>query len=512
MRNRDVAEMLDRAARILALRGENRYRLRAYKKAARAVAGLDESIEVLIQENRLQDLEGIGPALAAKIKEIVMTGKLAMLERLETAELPLVPTNRSILLAAALTFCADLLPTLEELPGVKQAQVTGLVRRRQETVSSLEFVLAVSSIEQAQKALAAVPQLHQQQWQGNMCTAVHAYGVEITLYLTAAETFIQELWQTTGSAQHVRKVAALIKDKSGYDLLAAAAGKPQHSFASEAEIYALAGLPEIVPELREDRGEVEAAQAGQLPRLIEAADYKGDLHVHTNWSDGTASIEKMAAAAAELGYEYLAITDHSQSLKVAHGLSPDRLKEQIAFIHSLQNKYNLRIFAGIEADILDDGSVDAPDEVLAQLDIVVASVHSGFKQSREKITRRICRALQNPYVHILGHATGRLLGKRDPYEVNMGEVLRTAAAAGTALEINSSPDRLDISDQVARQAKAAGAAVAVNTDAHSQLELSNVSLGLAMARRGWLEKADVLNTYAAQDLLTVLHNKNKQRR
>ena len=234
--------------------------------------------------------------------------------------------------------------------------------------------------------------------------------------------------------------------------------------------------------------------------------------MHTNWSDGTASIEKMAAAAAELGYEYLAITDHSQSLKVAHGLSPDRLKEQIAFIHSLQNKYNLRIFAGIEADILDDGSVDAPDEVLAQLDIVVASVHSGFKQSREKITRRICRALQNPYVHILGHATGRLLGKRDPYEVNMGEVLRTAAAAGTALEINSSPDRLDISDQVARQAKAAGAAVAVNTDAHSQLELSNVSLGLAMARRGWLEKADVLNTYAAQDLLTVLHNKNKQRR
>lgn len=510
MRNRDVAEMLDRAAQILALRGENRYRIRAYKKAARAVASLDERIDVLVLERRLQDLEGVGPALADKIKEIVETGKLAMLERLETAKLPLAVTNRSILLASALTFSAELLPALVALPGVKQTQVVGQTRRRQETVSGLEFVLTVSDMVQAKKALSAYPYLHQQQWQEDRCLAVHAYGMEITLYLTAEEKFVQQLWQTTGSAQHVQKIAALVKEKSGYDLLTAA-DKEKKCFATEAEIYALAGLPEIPPELREDSGEVEAAQLGQLPHLIETADYRGDLHLHTNWSDGTASVEKMVETAVELGYEYLAITDHSQSLKIARGLSLERLKEQKAFIRSLQNKYNIRIFAGIEADILDDGSVDASDEVLAELDVVVASVHSGFKQSREKITRRICRALQNPYVHILGHATGRLLGKRDPYDVDLAEVLRTAAATGTSLEINSSPDRLDINDQVARQANEAGINVAINTDAHSQLELANVILGLAMARRGWLEKSDVLNTHSAQELLHLLRHKSKQR-
>lgn len=507
MRNRDVAEMLDRAARILALRGENRYRIRAYKKAARAVAGLDESIDVLIQEGRLQNLEGIGSALADKIKEIVKTGKLAMLERLETAKLPAAAANRSILLASALTFSAELLPTLAKLPGVTQAQVVGQTRRRQETVSGLEFVLAVSDLAQAKKALAAQPYLHQQSWQENVCLAVHSYGIEIVFYLVAEKMFAQLVWRTTGSVNHVRQVAALVKEKSGYELLTAAIDNEQKHFVSEAEIYALAELPEIAPELREDRGEVTAAQAGQLPCVVEAADYKGDLHVHTNWSDGTASIEKMVETAVELGYEYLAITDHSQSLKIAGGLSLARLKEQKNFIRSLQDKYNLRIFTGIEADILDDGSVDAPDEVLAELDVVVASVHSGFKQGQEKITRRICRALQNPYVHILGHATGRLLGKRDPYAVDLAEVLRTAAATGTALEINSSPDRLDINDQVARQAKEAGIAIAINTDAHSQLELANVMLGLAMARRGWLEKSDVLNTYSAPELLQVLRRK-----
>ncbi|NLZ94006.1 MAG: PHP domain-containing protein [Firmicutes bacterium] len=508
MQNRDVAEMLDRAARVLALRGENRYRIRAYKKAAHAVAALDEDIRNVAAEDRLQQVAGIGPALAAKIKEIIATGKLALLERLETSQIP-AEINKNILLAAALTFSSELVPNLERLPGIQQVQVAGAVRRCQETVTGLELVVAVSDIKQAKEALSGYPQLHQLTWKNTVGHAVHSFGVEIALYLTSEENFTPLLWQITGSEEHVKKVMAKIKRKTGYDL-----NSPESlaklQIAKEEDIYELADLAPIIPELREDWGEIEAAQSGKLPQVIEAADYKGDLHVHTNWSDGTASIEQMVATAAELGYEYLAITDHSRSLKIARGLSLERLAKQKKYIESLQDKYNLRILTGIEADILDDGSVDAPDEILAELDVVIASVHSGFRQSQAKLTERICRAMQNPYVQVIGHATGRLLGRRDPYDIDLEEVLRVAAATGTALEINSSPDRLDINDQVARLAKEAGIAVTINTDAHSQLELANIVLGLSVARRGWLEKKEVLNTYPRQEILAVLQQKKRR--
>ena len=506
MQNQDVAKILNRAARILALRGENRYRIRAYQRAAQAVAALPENIEEIVKQNRLQKIEGVGKALAAKIEEIVSTGKLALLEKLEQETTP-AGNNKEILLAWALAFCQDFLPELKKLAAVKKVAVTGEMRRRQETVQEINFLLVSKDVEATKMAICRHQQLHRQEWEQYSCRAVHSFGVRLRLDLVVEADYIQQLWLATGSQEHVKAVARLVYEKTGLNLLQALPFANSFSFATEADIYKLAGLPLIEPELRENRGEIAAAQTGELPILIRAENYKGDLHIHTNWSDGTASIEKMAEKAVEMDYEYIAITDHSQSLKVARGLSIQRLAEQKAYLAKLQAKYNLRIFCGIEVDILDDGSLDAPDEILAQLDVVVASVHSGFRQSREKLTFRICKAMQNPYVQILGHPTGRLLGHRDPYDVNIDEILRTAKTTGTILEINSSPDRLDITDKIALQAKKAGIKMAVNTDAHSPLEMDNIDLGLSVARRGWLNANDVVNTVPAREILDWLHRK-----
>ncbi len=504
MRNGDVAEMLERAAQILSLRGESRYRVRAYKRAARIIAEDPRDIEVLFKQNRLQTLDGVGSGLSAKIKEILNTGKLSLVERLESGTLP-EAGGKIILLASALTLCTELIPELEQLPGISRTVPTGEVRRSRETVEKIELVLLTNDVAAARDALMQAGSLHNQRFEGNQCHAVHSFGLELSLYLVAEEEFILTVWLTTGSAEHVREVEELIKERTGNDLLHQG---DSCCIGKEEEIYRLAGLPYIEPELREGRGEVSAARAGELPTLVQAADYRGDLHVHTDWSDGTANLTGMAAAAEELGYEYLAVTDHSRSLKIAGGLSLDRLAEQVNMIRQLQDSFPaLKILTGIEADILDDGSVDAPDDVLAGLDVVIASVHSGFRQGQEKLTQRICKAMHNPHVKIVAHATGRLLGKRGAYAVDMNEIIRCAAITGTALEINSSPDRLDINDLLSRQAKEAGVKVSINTDAHSRLELANVTLGLSVARRGWLTKDDIINTYDLTGLLAFLQKK-----
>ncbi len=507
MRNGDVAEMLERAAQILSLRGESRYRVRAYKRAARTIAKDPRDIEVLFKQNRLQTLDGVGSGLSAKIKEILNTGKLSLVERLESGTLP-EAGGKIILLASALTLCTELIPELEQLKGISHVMPTGEVRRSRETVEKIELVLLASDGAAARDALLQAGRLHNQRFEGNQCHAVHSFGLELSLYLVEEDEFILTVWLTTGSAEHVREVAELIKERTGSDLLYQGNG---WSIGKEEEIYRLAGLPFIEPELREGRGEVPAARAGKLPILVRAADYLGDLHVHTDWSDGTASPAEMVTAAVEMGYKYLAITDHSRSLKIAGGLSLDRLAEQVSMIRQLQDSFpDIKILTGIEADILDDGSVDAPDEVLTGLDVVIASVHSGFRQGREKLTQRICKAMHNPHVKIVAHATGRLLGRRSAYAVDMDEVIRCAAITGTALEINSSPDRLDINDLLSRQAKEAGVKVSINTDAHSRLELANLTLGLSVARRGWLTKNDIINTCDLTELLAFLQKKKNR--
>ena len=507
MHNRDVAAMLERAASILALRGENRYRVRAYKRAARAVISAPEDIEELIKKNKLQSLEGVGSGLAVKIKEIVRTGKLPLLERMETGTLPQLAEGQHLLLASALTLLTELVPQLEALPGVNHVQVTGDVRRAKEMITTVAVVVSAIDVALARQSVEQCDFLHKLEWDGSFCRAVHAYGIPIALYLVSNADYLLTLWVTTGSTAHTEKVAMAVQQITGRELLHQEA-ETSREFIQEEQIYALAQMSNIPPELREDTGELEAARVGGLPQLLSSTDYRGDLHVHTDWSDGTADMEKMVKAAIELGYEFIAVTDHSRSLKIARGLSLEKLAQQKEFVTTLQRKYpNIRIFAGIEADILDDGSMDAPDEVLAGLDVVIASVHSGFRQSREKLTSRICRAMENPYVHIIGHATGRLLGKRDPYDVDINEVIRVAAATRTVLEINSSPDRLDINGEYARIAKDQGVHIAINTDAHSQLELANVSLGIATARRGWLTAENVINTQSAAEILPILHRK-----
>ncbi|HEU5319966.1 MAG TPA: PHP domain-containing protein, partial [Methylomirabilota bacterium] len=271
--------------------------------------------------------------------------------------------------------------------------------------------------------------------------------------------------------------------------------------ATEEEVYAAVGLPWIPPELRENQGEIEAARAGRLPALVTAADLRGDLHAHTEWSDGHHTLERLAEAAEARGWEYVIVSDHSQSTAIAGGLTPDALRAQVARIRELQPRHRVRILAGTECDVLADGALDFPDDVLAGLDVVLGAVHSRFKQTRAEMTARIVRALANPHVDVLAHPTGRRLGSRDPYDVDLDAVLAAARAHGKAVEINGSPDRLDLGDVHARRAAELGVPVAISTDAHFLSDLDHLELGAAVARRAWLGPGAVLNTRSLPDLL-----------
>jgi DNA polymerase (family 10) len=273
----------------------------------------------------------------------------------------------------------------------------------------------------------------------------------------------------------------------------------------EEDVYRVLGLPYIPPELREDQGEIEAAFEGRLPRLVVVDDIRGDLHVHSRWSDGSHTFEQLVEAARLQGYSYFALTDHSQGLAVAHGLTPERLAEQSREIKALNKRLKaFRILHGIEVDIRSDGRLDLPDAVLGTLDVVVASIHSGFKQTKQQLTSRILSAMRNPFVGIIAHPTGRLIGERDAYDVDMDEILRVAHETGTALEINAYPLRLDINDAYAKRAKDLGVPIVISTDTHVTAQLNFMRYGVSIGRRGWLEKGDVLNTLPADKLLKRL--------
>jgi DNA polymerase (family 10) len=283
-------------------------------------------------------------------------------------------------------------------------------------------------------------------------------------------------------------------------------GKKKVGGKDEKDIYRALGMDWMEPELREDRGEIEAAQKGRLPKLVQESDIKGDLHVHSKWSDGTSSIEEVARAAQGRGYQYVAITDHSKSLRIAHGLDETRLMKQVEEIDRVNEKLKgFQILKGTEVDILAEGRLDFPEKVLQKFDMVVASIHSGFKQDRAKMTKRIIQAFENPYLHIFAHPTGRLLGARDPYEVEMDELIEAAKKFGKVLEINAYFERLDLDDIHCRKAKEMGIQVAISTDSHHPDQMWMMSLGVAVAKRGWLEKKDVLNTLSLKDILRWCH-------
>jgi DNA polymerase (family 10) len=354
-------------------------------------------------------------------------------------------------------------------------------------------------------AFVGLPQVRQVLAHGPTKSAIVSdNGLQVDLRIVEEEFFGSLVQHFTGSRAHniqLREYALRL----GYSLneygIAAVDTGARQAFRREEDFYVALGLPIIPPELREGSGEIDAARTGGLPALVRQEDIQGDLHVHSEWSDGALPIRDMVLAARQRGYRYVAITDHSAGIGVANGLSPERLRDQIAAIRRLQEEQpDIRIFAGSEVDIRRDGSLDFPDEVLAELDWVIASIHSGFNQPEAEMTARLIRAIENPHVDAIAHPTGRLIGKRAPYAVDLEAVFRAAARTGTALAINSFPERLDLVDTYARRAKDLGVMLVVNTDAHAPVHLDNMRYGIAMARRGWARAENVLNTRGLADL------------
>jgi DNA polymerase (family 10) len=382
-------------------------------------------------------------------------------------------------------------------PACERAEIAGSLRRQKETIGDLDLVAASRDQESLADAFAEAQFVDEVLAHGPTKVFIKAGGVEVDLRIVAPEAFGALLHHFTGGQAHniaLRERAV----KMGLNIseygLAQAGTHRYEPVTTEAEIYSRLGLDYIPPELREDTGEISAAEKGNLPKLVEVGDVRGDLHVHTNYSDGRGTIETMAEAAISLGYEYLVFCDHSQSLKVANGLSPARLEVKLEAVRAADDKYDeIHLLCGSEVDILKDGSLDYEDSLLAELDFVVASIHTSFNVGEEAMTERIVRAMNNPYVRTIAHPTGRILNRREPYAVDVSRLIREAKATNTALELNAYPDRLDLSVPYVREAVEAGVSTTIDTDAHDETALSFAKFGVAQARRAWVEKASVIN-------------------
>ncbi|MGD8625113.1 MAG: DNA polymerase/3'-5' exonuclease PolX [Anaerolineae bacterium] len=566
--NSEIAGIFSRVADLLEIEGANQFRVRAYRKAARTIRGYPRSMRDLVREGQdLTELSGIGQDLAEKIQEIVRTGGLAQLEKIQQRTPPglaemlkvegLGPkrvqqlyddlgitsleqleqaaqegqireldgfgpkTEENILQAladkdleetrtplnVAQEMARPLLAYLNDLDNVSRVQVAGSYRRREETVGDLD-VLAISDAGgETIRRFVEYDDVDDVVSQGETrSTVVFRSGLQVDLRVVAQESYGAALFYFTGSKDHNIALRNLALDR-GWKVNEYGVFRDEERIAgqTEEEIYALFDLPYIPPELREDRGELAAAREGRLPALVTLDDIRGDLQAHTTGSDGDASLEEMARAAQERGYEYLAITDHSPQVAVAQGLDAKALRQQIDDIDRLNDQLQeITILKAIEVDILEDGTLDLPDDVLARLDLRICSVHSYFDLSREKQTERIIRAMDNPHFNILAHPTGRRIGSRPPYDLDLERVMEAALERGCFLEINAHPERLDLDDVQAKRAKEIGLKLAINTDAHSVAELDVMRFGLGQARRGWLEAGDVLNTRPWPELRKLL--------
>src|SRR5213594_4980222 len=556
MTKRDIAAVLEEIAFLLELKGENPFKVKAYATGARVIESLPEEPAVLVQKGILRNVKGIGQTLEGTVTELVTTGRSTVYEELKAAfpasllDMATIPglgpkklkaiydqlgistvgeleyaciENRLVglqgfgqktqekilagirqykrrqgfhLYANVIEEAESILAAVRGTPGVAHADHAGEIRRRLEVVQSLSFVAAGSSPKAVIDALQSVLDVTQIEDQAGArtITARSAQSLPMTVALVDAANYGWGLLKATGNAEHVEALTRRLQ----------ARGAPVGGETEEA-IYAAAGLPFIPPELREGHGEIELAESGRLPMLLEPGQIQGVFHTHTIYSDGSATLEQMVEATRSLGYRYIGISDHSQSAFYANGLKEDRIRAQHAEIAAVQKKFpEVRIFKGIEADILVDGAMDYPDDVLASFDFVIASVHSRFNLSEEDQTRRICLALANPYVTMLGHATGRLLLSREGYRVDMRKVIETAAAHGKIVEINANPHRLDLDWRLCRYAKARGVRVSINPDAHATEGLEDVPFGVNVARKGGLEPSDVVNTLGPEEILPAL--------
>ena len=563
--NFDVARLFGEMARLLEVRGESGFRVRAYQRAAQSIESLAEELTAVAARGELQKIPGVGKDLAARITEYLETGAIAQLETLrrevppgflallevrglgpKTAKLLLdrlavdsvdrleaVCTSGEILavagirektrdnilkgitiwragrarmpLAQARAIAREVVAALTAQARVERIEIAGSLRRARETVKDIDLLATATDPARVIEAFVSLPSVLDVVGAGGTKAAVHhREGIQIDLRVVDPDAVGAALQYFTGSKDHnvrLREMASRRQLKiSEYGVFDETTGT-RIAGATEPDVYAAVGLPWIPPELRENGGEIEAALSGTLPALVTADRIRGDLHAHTDWSDGHHPIEQLIEAAEARGYEYIIVSDHSQSATVARGLSVDRLREQIRTLRALQPRFKLRILAGSECDILADGALDFPSEVLRELDIVLAAVHSRFTQGRAEMTARIVRALGNPCVQILVHPTGRLIGSREPYDVDLEAVFVAARAHGKAVEINCSPDRLDLKDSHARRAAELGVPIAISTDAHYLADLDNLELGVATARRAWIGPAQVLNTRPVDELL-----------
>lgn len=566
MNNRRVAEIFDTMADMLDIKGAGYHRVRAYRRAAENLAALGEPLEEIWRRGELETIPGIGKTLAEKIDELVRTGDLGayrqlrseipegvvdMLEiggigpktaarfwkelgietiealeragqagRLRTLSGMGAKREENVLagiravkrrtgrmgLDEAWFLAKEILSTVRDAPDVLQSAPAGSLRRRQETVGDLDLLVAATDPNPVMERFLRLSHVDQVLLSGPTKTSIRTHqGVQVDLRVVEPARWGTALQYFTGSQAHNIRVRGLalerglslseyaLKREDGREILC----------ATEEEVYRALGLPLIPPELREDRGEVEAALDGALPELVELGDLRGDLQFHTTWSDGHYSLLEMAESARAQGLDYALVTDHTFSLGVTRGLDLDRLRAQQAEIAAVNDRLGgtFRVLAGAEVEIRADGSLDFPDDVLAELDLVVGAVHTGLRQGRDRVTSRLLTAIHNPHVDIIAHPTGRLIREREGADVDMEAVLRAAAATRTALEINAFPARLDLNDVHTRRAVELGVPLAINSDAHVVEGFDQLRFGVATARRGWASRADIINARPLESLL-----------
>lgn len=559
----EIVWALNEISDLSELKGEDFFKVRAYRQAAKNLAGLTCPIEKLYNEGTLRNIPGVGKNIFSKIAEMLETGKIDLLEGLrkeippgilEVMSIPGVGPKRARLfyeqlgisnikelehaakkrlirnirgmgakreleilhnikmlknnigkfqLSIAREVACHFTEYLNTLDFVNRVSVTGSVRRWKEMVRDLDILVETVSPGEMFSAFDAHPMvasiLHRDNQRIKLITH---WGLPVEIIMVPPVEFIPALLRTTGSLTHWNEILEIARNKGiFFDKL---------SFSSEEDLYECLGLSFVPPEMREGRGELDLVKSGKPLSLVHLENIRGDLHIHSNWSDGGNTIEELVEKARSKGYNYIAITDHSHSLKIARGLSIDRLRQQHNHIKSLNKKLkDFYIFTGIEVDILSDGRLDYPDEILADIDIVIASVHSAFKQDKNKMTARIIAAIENPHVNIIGHLTGRLLGHRHGYDIDVNKIVEKAAEHKTVLEINSSPDRLDLDENNARLAAKRGVKMAIGTDAHDLRRMDEMCYGVAVARRAGLGPGDILNTMELPDILNFWSNSNE---
>ncbi len=559
----DIAGILEEIGTLLELKGENPFKTRAYHNGARVIGSHPGPLERLLKDKGLESLPGIGAALAAKIRELAATGKLKYHEELR-ASLPaglldmlgvqglgprkarilydklkinslasletacrkgrlaglagfgeksqanilaglahLKKSAGSFLVSEALSEAAALSEYLRKTPGLLRLEVAGSLRRRKELVKDIDILVAAKDPERVHSALANYSRAGRVLAQGDTKSSLTLKcGINVDLRTVSKTQYPFALNYFTGSKAHNIEVRRLAQ-KKGYKIneYGLFKGSRPVSCKDEAAIYKKLGLSFIPPELREGMGELEAAGCGRIPKLVEEGDIRGVFHVHSDYSDGRASLSEMVAEAGRLGMRYVGISEHSRTAAYAHGLDIERLRVQRAEIEKLRRRHpKLRIFWGIESDILADGSLDYPDKILKEFDFVVGSIHSRFKLPESEQTQRILRAMASKYMTFLGHPTGRLLLGREGYAVDMERVLQGAARYGVCVEINAHPERLDLDWRLGPRAKELGVKISINPDAHSLKGYGDISHGVGVARKGWLEASDVVNTFGVKEV------------